>query len=195
MPIVNPRSAVHTLSESRSEAHTTAMSLPAVASKTGAMSRILELLGPDPQAAAFAKVLLGRDGQDGLTRLDPPQLAELTREALEFIARKPKAQHKVRMRNLEAAADGEALSLLEISNDDMPFLVDSILGELQARGLGVLALLHPILKTERNGAGRLNKIIGSGDQDWDDGHQESYIAVLLNAVPPAMGKEIVAAIS
>jgi glutamate dehydrogenase len=171
------------------------MSLPALASKTGAMRQILELLGPDPQASAFAKVLLGRDGQDGLTRLDPPHLAELTREAVAFIARKPKAQHKVRMRTLATPADGEELSLLEISNDDMPFLVDSILGELQVRGLGVLALLHPIFKTERDGSGRLNKIIGPGDEDWDDGHQESYIAVLLNAVPAAMGKEIVAAIS
>jgi glutamate dehydrogenase len=171
------------------------MSLPAVASKTGVMPQILELLGPDPLATAFAKVLLGRDDQDGLARFDPAQLAELTREALELIGRKPKAQHKVRIRRLPTTAAGEALSLLEISNDDMPFLVDSILGELQARGLAVLALLHPIFKTERDGSGRLRKIIGAGDEDWNDGHQESYIAVLLDAVPAALGKELVAAIS
>src|SRR5262245_12970077 len=172
------------------------MSLPAVASKPGAMRQILELLGADPLAMAFGKVLLGRDDHDdGLTRLNPPHLAELTREALALIARKPKAQHNVRIRSLSPDAAGEALSLLEISNDDMPFLVDSILGELQARGLGVLALLHPIFKTERDGSGHLRKVIGPGDADWNDGHQESYIAVLLNPVPAALGKEIVAAIS
>ena len=170
------------------------MSLPAVASKTGAMQQILELLGPDPLPRAFAKVLLGRDDHDGLTRLDAKDLAELTREASEFIARRGKAQHKVRLRALAIEAGGEGLSLLEISNDDMPFLVDSILGELQARGLGVLALLHPIFKTERDAAGRLRKIMGPADEDWNDGHQESYIAVLLNPVPAALGKEIAAAI-
>src|SRR5262245_52359327 len=107
------------------------MSLPAVASKTDAsMRQILELLGPDPMTSAFARVLLGRDDHDGLARLNPAELAGLTREAVALIASKPKAQHKVRMRNLAPNAGGEALSLLEISNDDMPFLVDSILGEL-----------------------------------------------------------------
>ena len=44
---------------------------------------------------------------------------------------------------------------IEILNDDMPFLVDSVLGELQARGLAVRLLLHPIFKTQRDKAGRL----------------------------------------
>ena len=156
------------------------MSLQAVAGKGGALRQILTLLGPDPLAAAFAPLLLGHNDGDGL---EPPRLAELTRQALDFIARKPKAEPKVRLRALTPAGPGETVSVLEISNDDMPFLVDSILAELQARGLGVLALLHPIFKTERDGAGQLRKIIGPGDENWNDGHQESYIAVLLKAMP------------
>ena len=45
--------------------------------------------------------------------------------------------------------------IVEILNDDMPFLVDSVLGELQARGLAVRAIQHPIFKTRRDAAGRL----------------------------------------
>ena len=168
------------------------MSLQAVAGKGGALRQILKLLGPDPLAAAFAPLLLGHNGGDGL---EPPRLAELTRQALDFIASKPRAQPKVRLRALSPGDAGGASSVLEISNDDMPFLVDSILGELQARGLGVGALLHPIFKTDRDGAGQLRKIIGPGDQNWNDGHQESYIAVLLKAVPAGAGEEVVAAIS
>jgi glutamate dehydrogenase len=168
------------------------MSLQAVAGKGGALRQILKLLGPDPQAAAFAPLLIGHNGGDGL---EPPRLAEITRQALDFIAHKPVAQPKVRLRTLPPGGADGALSLLEISNDDMPFLVDSILGELQARGLGVRALLHPIFKTERDGAGRLCKILGPGDQNWHDGQQESYIAVLLKAMPSAAGEEVVAAIS
>jgi glutamate dehydrogenase len=168
------------------------MSLQAVAGKGGALRQILTLLGPDPLAAAFAPLLLGHNDGDGL---EPPRLAELTRQALDFIARKPKAEPKVRLRALTPAGPGETVSVLEISNDDMPFLVDSILAELQARGLGVLALLHPIFKTERDGAGQLRKIIGPGDENWNDGHQESYIAVLLKALPAAVGEDVLAAIS
>jgi glutamate dehydrogenase len=168
------------------------MSLQAVAGKGGALRQILKLLGPDPLAAAFAPLLLGQHGADGL---EPPRLAELTRQALDFIASKPRAQPKVRLRTLSPGDADGAISVLEISNDDMPFLVDSILGELQARGLGVSALLHPIFKTDRDGAGHLRQIIGPGDQNWNDGHQESYIAVLLKAMPAGAGEEVVAAIS
>ena len=168
------------------------MSLQAVAGKGGALRQILKLLGPDPLAAAFVPLLLGHNGGDGL---QPPRLAELTRQALNFIANKPKAEPKVRLRSLSPGDADKAISVLEISNDDMPFLVDSILGELQARGLGVRALLHPIFKTDRDDAGYLRKILGPGDQNWNDGHQESYIAVLLKALPAGAGAEVVAAIS
>jgi glutamate dehydrogenase len=167
------------------------MSLHAVAGKGGALRQILKLLGPDPLAATFAPLLLGHNGPDGLK---PPGLADLTRHALEFIARRAKTQAKVRLRPLPPDEAGAAISVLEISNDDMPFLVDSILGEVQARGLAVLALLHPIFKTDRDGAGQLRKILGPGDQNWHDGQQESYIAVLLKAMPAAAGEEVVAAI-
>jgi len=167
------------------------MSLQAVAGKGGALWQILKLLGPDPLAAAFVPLLLGHNGGDSL---QPPRLAELSRQALNFIAHKPKAAPKVRLRSLSPDADG-AVAVLEISNDDMPFLVDSILGELQARGLGVCALLHPIFKTDRDDAGHLRKILGPGDQNWNDGHQESYIAVLLKALPAGAGADVVAAIS
>ncbi len=168
------------------------MSLQAVAGKGGALRQILRLLGPDPLAAAFAPLLLGHHGADGL---EPPRLAELTRQALDFIASKPRAQPKVRLRTLSPGDADGPISVLEISNDDMPFLVDSILGELQARGLGVSALLHPIFKTDRDGAGHLRQIIGPGDENWNDGHQESYVAVLLKAMPAGVSEEVVAAIS
>ena len=125
------------------------MSLQAVASKAGTIGQVLKLLAADAPAAAFAQLLFGRDGNDGLDGLKADRLAALTRDALEFIARKPKAQHKVRIRTIPSADNGAApgRAVLEILNDDMPFLVDSILGELQAHGLGVLAL-RPLVEDE-----------------------------------------------
>ena len=86
-------------------------------------------------------------------------------------------------------------SVVEILNDDMPFLVDSVLGELQARGLAVRFLFHPIFKTQRDKAGRLQTIAGAGDEKWSDGHQESYIAIHLRALPDTEARDLAATIS
>ena len=41
--------------------------------------------------------------------------------------------------------------MVETNTDDLPFLVDSVRGELEARGLQVVRLRHPIMATERVG--------------------------------------------
>ena len=45
--------------------------------------------------------------------------------------------------------------MLEILNDDMPFLVDSVLGELGERAADIRLLVHPVFSVERDQAGRL----------------------------------------
>jgi hypothetical protein len=44
-------------------------------------------------------------------------------------------------------------SVLETNTADLPFLVDSVSAELQARGLGIVRVLHPIVGTERSADG------------------------------------------
>src|SRR5262249_56918336 len=52
-------------------------------------------------------------------------------------------------------------SVLEIVNDDMPFLVDSVLAELAERGIEVRFVVHPVLTLVRDGAGRLTAFKGA----------------------------------
>ena len=69
----------------------------------------------------------------------------------------------VRLASPEPAAAHErlkAISVLEIVNDDMPFLVDSVMGELAERGLDVRLVVHPIFAVERDAAGRLRRVRG-----------------------------------
>src|SRR6266540_1999970 len=54
-----------------------------------------------------------------------------------------------------------AESILEIANDDMPFLVDSVLAELAERGIDVRFVVHPVLTVERDGTGRLTAFKGT----------------------------------
>src|SRR5262249_30248541 len=53
-----------------------------------------------------------------------------------------------------------AVTVIGIVNDNMPFLVDSILGELQDFGVEILLVAHPIVSVERDKAGRLTAYRG-----------------------------------
>src|ERR671931_1816504 len=50
-------------------------------------------------------------------------------------------------------------SVLETNTEDLPFLVDSVSAELQARGLGIVRVLHPIVGTERDPDGGIARVL------------------------------------
>ena len=68
-----------------------------------------------------------------------------------------------RSASIRAGAAGGAsgcktISVLEIVNDDMPFLVNSVMAELTERGLDVRLVVHPVFAVERDAAGRLHRL-------------------------------------
>ena len=71
---------------------------------------------------------------------------------------------------------GRLPRVIEILNDDMPFLVDSVMGELQARGIAYGCSCIRSSRPSATATGAL-QAAGPGDRDWSDGHQESYIAI------------------
>jgi glutamate dehydrogenase len=145
----------------------------------------------------FTRLLLASSDGTDLAEFSTESLADHADAALGFIADKPKGQHKVRTRpailgqgNARAPA-----TVIEILNDDMPFLVDSVMGEIQARSLKAKLVLHPIFKTRRSSTGALQAITGAGDRAWSDGTQESYISVHIDPLSGSAGREIVNALS
>jgi glutamate dehydrogenase len=74
--------------------------------------------------------------------------------------------------------------VVEIVNDDMPFLVDSITAALAGEGFTVHLVIHPILGVERDGAGRLTALV---DDAAGNGHgsaaglRESFMHVEIAA--------------
>ncbi len=69
---------------------------------------------------------------------------------------------------------GAALDRLEIVQDDAPFLVDSIMGEIAEQGLSVRALFHPIVEVRRDRAG----VRG----ETGEPRRESMIQVILDPI-------------
>ena len=163
----------------------------------GVIRRVQTVLGKGSQAATLAPLLFGRDGLNGFSGLPADRLAGNVRDVLEFISDKPAGRHKIRIgRSRPGKTESWPEStVLEIINDDMPFLVDSVLGELQTRGLEVRQLLHPIFKTARDATGRLQSLLGPGDRNWSDGHQESYIAIHIRPLTDAEAPDLAQSVS
>src|SRR5947209_3715270 len=83
-----------------------------------------------------------------------------------FGERRRPGQAKIRVHNPDPAADADGWSsphtIVEIVNDDMPFLVDSVTGAINASNRVVHLIIHPILTVARGSDGRLCDILEPG---------------------------------
>jgi glutamate dehydrogenase len=73
---------------------------------------------------------------------------------------------KIRIYNPELEADGweGPHTAVEIVTDDVPFLIDSVGMELNARGFGVHLIIHPVIRVRRDEEGRLLEVLPHGAQ-------------------------------
>ena len=71
--------------------------------------------------------------------------------------------------------DGREISVLEILNDNMPFLFNSTLAELAEQGIDVTLVAHPIIAVERDGQGKLLRFYGEKLPGGAKGERESLI--------------------
>lgn len=101
-------------------------------------------------------------------------------EAFGFICERPDPGPKLRHRRLNG--DGNGTVVIEILNDDMPFLVTSVIAAVQGRGLAASHVLHPILVVERDGAGRLVALAETGSTATGGALSESLIVILIDEV-------------
>src|SRR6516164_6225798 len=79
-----------------------------------------------------------------------------------FAERRHPGHAKVRVYNPDLASDGWSSphTIVEIVNDDMPFLVDSVSLSINASRCVVHLVIHPIMTVARDPTGRLSKLCG-----------------------------------
>jgi glutamate dehydrogenase len=96
-----------------------------------------------------------------------------------FAAERPAGRPKIRVLSpsVEEAWVGER-SIVQIVNDDMPFLVDSASAALTGLGFDVRLIIHPVLTVKRDGAGRLLAL----GPDAPDESRESWMQIELAGV-------------
>src|SRR5438045_5628763 len=112
------------------------------------------------EAAQFARRLFERVADKDLAAAPSEQRAAAAAALLAFARRRLPGIAKVRVFNPTIADHGfeSRHTVVQVVNDDMPFLVDSIANELNRRELGVHLLAHPVLAVRRDLDGDLIEV-------------------------------------
>ncbi|RPE81542.1 NAD-glutamate dehydrogenase [Vulcaniibacterium tengchongense] len=118
------------------------------------------------EAEAFAQAFYKRMSSDELPQHDADGWAALAADFLEFARARRPGKALVRLFNPTQKADGweSSHTVVQVVNDDMPFLVDSVTMALAEQGIGVHVLGHPVVRFVRDRAGKLVRV-GEGEPE------------------------------
>lgn len=112
-----------------------------------------------PAPPAFAAALFGRTAREDLQFFGDASIEALAESAWRHL-NAPRGPRRPALRLFDPEPGDSALdqiTILEVVNDDMPYLLDSTLAELADRGLDLRLVAHPVFGVERDDEGRLLK--------------------------------------
>lgn len=120
------------------------------------------------------------DAQDLADRMPEDLLGALVAH-LELGEQRERGQTKVRIFN-PSSGDGwpSRHTVIQIVNDDMPFLVDSTSLEVNRQGFTLHLIIHPIFAVERDTAGVLKQIVPRAQAPQDA--RESWMHVEVDRI-------------
>jgi glutamate dehydrogenase len=132
----------------------------------------------------FASLLFTRAMAEDILRYTAQDLAAIAARAEELLIQRAPGAAKIRFETVPlAAAEGrKSLGVIEILNDDMPFLVDSVLADLNEAGMTIRLIVHPVLAVERDAAGRMTAWHA---EPTGRGGRESFIHIHVDPVEDA----------
>ena len=101
-------------------------------------------------------------------------MAQIAVDHLDFAATRKRGQALTRIYNANQKEHGYSsdFTFVELVNDDMPFLVDSVAAAINRHNLAVHITVHPIIGVKRDSEGRLQGIVPPGSKDAS---RESFI--------------------
>ncbi|MBT8069796.1 MAG: NAD-glutamate dehydrogenase, partial [Gammaproteobacteria bacterium] len=109
------------------------------------------------QAILFSDIFFRRVPYAGLGQESPQVAAAMLVSQLDFLQLREQGGVLIRVFNPGHDRDGWECqhTVVELANDDMPFLVDTSSMVMQELNLGVHLIVHPVLNVERDTEGRL----------------------------------------
>jgi glutamate dehydrogenase len=151
---------------------------------TAAIAQLAELV-PAPIAPVvqdFARLYLRRVHDGPLTKLDAGELANHIYGIFQFAGDRGLNPIAVRVFNPTLERDGYSSqgTVVEISTEDRPFLVDSVTGEIQSHGPAVTHVVHPVIGTVRDEDGVLIGVGAARDADVRESVQHHQLDRILD---------------
>ncbi|QYA13610.1 NAD-glutamate dehydrogenase [Rhizobium sp. AB2/73] len=133
------------------------------------------------------EILFGRASNDDMELYSPEMLALAAAHAAKELAAWSGTSPRV---NIEQVAgiepDGIAVSILSITDHNMPFLYESIMGEVTSSYRDLYMAVHPILVIEKGKQPSLY----SADQPSDPAHRVSHIQLHLSPLTTAQATDL-----
>lgn len=165
------------------------------------IANVLALAGK--QAAPADRRPLEGFAHEYFRQVDIDDLSERTAEDLlgallshwQFGAQRRPGLPKVRVLSPSPGEDGwgSRHTVVQVVNDDMPFLVDSVSMEIRRQGLGLHLIIHPIYAVQRDANGTLQAI--KPRQDAPELPRESWMYIEVDRlVDPALRTQLAAGI-
>src|SRR3974390_612601 len=133
--------------------------------------------------ADFVARLYSRVVPEDVVRYGAADLADLAKQAFDFLEQRTPGAPKIRCETvaLKASGESQAVTVIEIVNDDMPFLLDSVMGELADRGVEVRLVAHPVIGVQRDG----NKLTMLGTAEAMTDRKSTFIHIHCAPIPDA----------
>ncbi|MEM7431179.1 MAG: NAD-glutamate dehydrogenase [Pseudomonadota bacterium] len=126
------------------------------------------------QSRRFLRQYVGDVPVEDLDGRDPRIMAAIALRHLAFAKDRRKGQAKFRIYNPTEAEHGyvSPYTFVELVNDDMPFLVNSLTAAFNRHDLTVHITVHPIIRVVRDNKGHLQKVVSLNSKQ---GQRESFI--------------------
>ncbi len=126
-------------------------------------------------ALAFAEAFYARVPADELALRSASAWAAIAISNLGFVTQREPGRAKIRVFDPSGEGFDGGYSVVQIVNDDMSFLVDSVGMALARMGLASHGIVHPVFPVARDGDGRLLKV--------GEGKPESLIHIDIDRLP------------
>ena len=155
------------------------------------------------QLDAPRRKLVEAVAREYFNRVDPDDLAERTPEDLlgallthlHLGEVRESGRPKVRIFSPTPGEDGwtSRHTVIQIVNDDMPFLVDSTSLEIHRQGLMLHLVVHPIFTAERDARGKLKSIGGNANGQSPGRPRESWMHIEVDRLADTAQRDALAA--
>ncbi|HKS89648.1 MAG TPA: NAD-glutamate dehydrogenase [Stellaceae bacterium] len=143
-----------------------------------------------PLLTGFVAALYAHVPPSDVAERGPEQLCGAALALWRFAAARVAGHARLRVYNPSLASDdwSSPHTIVELVNDDMPFLVDSVTAAINESGRRVRLVIHPVLSVARDATGALVTI-----DPADGGRRESWMQIEISREPHAAEREALAA--